>query len=290
MNVDTFLFCPTFDVDGIPQVHKRTLESIEGLDGDFEFKLGFYNPTNKKDLNVLNQYQTARELVLMGSFDYLLTVEHDMIVPPDALVKLKSTGAGVAYGLYMLRHGSGRLNAWKSNTGAVGEQFTEKEIQHARKVGVVDVSGVGFGCTLIRRDVLELLRFEPAGPRSHNPDVKFADNCQRNGVLQICRFDVVCGHIEPSGTVLWPFSENGEIQMDQVKVRVLVDFNASINAVTVPLEAGDEVPMPSNVADDYEKAGYVKKVKTTKRKPAAKKQPAKPTTKKGITSKSMRGE
>ena len=40
-----------------------------------------------------------------GGFDALLLVENDMILPPDALLKMAAVDADVVYGLYVNRHG-----------------------------------------------------------------------------------------------------------------------------------------------------------------------------------------
>jgi len=49
--------------------------------------------------------------VLDQGFDALLTIEHDMVIPPDALLKLLDTKADVVYGLYVFRSQPKTLNA-----------------------------------------------------------------------------------------------------------------------------------------------------------------------------------
>jgi hypothetical protein len=71
----------------------------------------------------------------------------------------------------------------------------------------IEVAGVGMGCTLISRDVLEKLAFrvDETHPSVHN-DWVFAYDCQQKGITQKCDTSVVCGHIsmKPSPRVIWP--------------------------------------------------------------------------------------
>lgn len=258
-DADTFVFCPTYTIDGKIQMHPETLRSIEALQGEHHFQVGLYNPSSAKDVNILNQYKTARQITLTKGYEYLLTIEHDMIVPPDALIKLKAAGAPVAYGLYMLRHNSGRLNAWKRipHKTTLAEDFAARpgDLERAKREKIVEVAGVGFGCTLFRRDALEAVPFEPGSARSHVPDVKFAETCLIKGIKQVCRFDVICGHIEPDGNVLWPFDKRGKYKMTRVKI--IQTFNGTINGRSEHFDAGKEVEMPTDAASEYERAGLL---------------------------------
>ena len=72
----------------------------------------------------------------------------------------------VAYGVYMLRHGSLVLNAWEyAGPNALGESYSLQTRRYPRIVpeGIVRVSGIGFGCTLIRREVMERLQIHGGG-------------------------------------------------------------------------------------------------------------------------------
>lgn len=48
--------------------------------------------------NVIAQYQKAWKMALDGGYDALLTVEHDMVLPSNAVQKLWDTDAAVAMG------------------------------------------------------------------------------------------------------------------------------------------------------------------------------------------------
>jgi hypothetical protein len=167
-------------------------------------------PSASGNENVLRLYQQARRVLLADPrYTHLLTIEDDMVVPPDAVERLRSLDAPVAYGTYCWRWGPPhRLNAYRELREAMGCSWGDAAPQIARqylKTGsVIDVAGTGLGCTLIRRDVLEAIDFR-LGLGAAN-DWYFAVDCQQMHVRQVAHFGVQCGHIrlDPSARVIWP--------------------------------------------------------------------------------------
>lgn len=161
--------------------------------------------------NVLNLYRQARKVLLADRrYTHLLTVEDDMIVPPDALSKLMELGADVAYSLYCWRWGPPhRLSAYRYVFEDNGCSWGTDEPHTARRLletgSPMDVAGVGLGCTLIARSVLEDIDFRLGETHAAN-DWYFAVDCQKAKVRQVCHFGVSVGHIrlDPSARVIWP--------------------------------------------------------------------------------------
>ena len=115
------LYCPTYKYEnGSKAIFSETLDSIKALivpDGvDLKVVIGTDNPYPitgdgyKDHRNTLHQYQAARQRTLRGRYDALLTIEHDQIVPEDALVKMLEVRGDVVYGVYALRRGAPILN------------------------------------------------------------------------------------------------------------------------------------------------------------------------------------
>ena len=130
-------------------------------------------------------------------------------------------------------------------------------VNKARAQGWIEVSGSGFGCTLIRRKVLEKLDMRRSEIGGHpSPDMPFAADCMRNGFKQICRFDVICGHIKPDGDVLIPF-ERGENMSKSIKIYVMREFVANIGGKSVPYKEGTTADMPEEYVDDYMRCGFI---------------------------------
>lgn len=269
------LFCPTYKLDnGELAIRNETLESIskikvpEGVDLEVEISTNNLKAItgirNVDHENTLHQYRYARQRILDGNYDYLFIVEHDMIIPEDALVKMLATDADVVYGLYLFRQGKPLLNAAR----AVNSKWPDMSltnfpeiVKKAREQGWIEVSGFGFGCTLIRRKVLEtfeMRRNETVG--SPCPDMPFAADCLRHGFKQICRFDVICGHIKPNGDILIPFERGetmSETMSETIKIYVMRSFNANIDGKSVPYKEGAIAEMPVEYANDYRRCGFI---------------------------------
>lgn len=162
--------------------------------------------------NVLHLYNVARDRALAGPYTHLLCLEDDMVIPPHTLTSLLAVGADVAYGLYTWRREGHPWSAYKllytDNGISHSEDNPWKAAEWFRTGAVVDTAGVGLGCTLIARTVLEAIPFRMFNPSGEGPanDWSFAVDCQAHGFRQAHHFGVVCGHIspQPSHRVIWP--------------------------------------------------------------------------------------
>lgn len=268
--VTILVFTPTFG-DG-PQ--PRTLVSVsQQTYTNYAYEISYHNPYpgERNFANVVAQYQRAWQMALAGGYDALVTVEHDMILPPDALEKLNNTDAGVVYGVYMLRHGVPTLSAWqytgKRNMG-MSLSLYPKVVEKARQQGWLEVCGVGWGCTLIRREVLQRLTVH-CNDEHDAGDLGFATDCIRSGIRQIARFDVLCGHITPEG-VLMPFENAGIVS----RVYALQDVTANVAGQSKPMKKGSYYTIPVNTANELARAGYVRITNDTEQPDVAKRETA----------------
>jgi hypothetical protein len=233
----------------------ETVQAVGALGA--EWKVIDHNPFPAPDIrNVVAAYQHIREIVLAGDYDALLTVEHDMVPPPDALEKLWALNVPVAYGVYLLRHGTKVLSAWEYNGDrTLGESLSlhPRRLPDVKAGEPMRVSGVGFGCTLIRREVLERFPFHDGGDEGQSPDVPFSKDCLSHNMEQWAHFGVLCGHKE-SGQILWPFA--GQLG-PTMKVVARQSVTVSINRKSTRLTEGGEYDLPDELANDLMRAGYV---------------------------------
>jgi hypothetical protein len=218
-----------------PRVYARSLQSVltvewglpidvvlgrEDMDGQPNQIMGYQNITDK--------YNRARDMALRGGYDALLTVESDMIIPPNALTRLCAVDADVAYGLYVSRHGQNRWLAFPYiDDQGYGVSLADDLLNAQAAWGcVVETHGVGLGCTLIHRRVLEQIEFRCPNARLAC-DWYFALDCRAAGFHQAHDCAVVCGHISGSGApkIYWPDETGGvrveflpEAPPDRVKV------------------------------------------------------------------------
>ncbi len=210
------VFCPLNPEP--PMLFGRTVESIFRLEYDGPLHYRFHkgdNPCHGGPRpaydNIAHNFNLARDAFLAGGYDALLTIEADMIVPRNTATRLArclAEGADIAYGLYVWRHGSRKWSAYTEIEGVQGRSLSSDPERARRAWGkVVKVVGVGLGCTLISRRVLERFAFRVEDYRC-SCDWWLAHDAQEAGLLQVCDTGVVCGHITLSPTlqILWPDS------------------------------------------------------------------------------------
>lgn len=203
------VYVPAYPVR--PYVRARAWESINALawDGGLDIVIGKrnhepYNPDAALD-ELTDKYNNARRLALAGDYDALLTIEADMIVPSLALYRLMQQPAPVVYGLYCSRRRHHKWLAYTSLTDIGGVSIGENADEAKRAWGkALETKGVGMGCTLIRRDVLERVPFRREMGAYAN-DWYFALDCQYLGIRQVTDFGCACGHIDAGNNrIIWP--------------------------------------------------------------------------------------
>lgn len=209
------IFTPTWETpDGLamrPECENTVF--MQTIDGTFDHHIGRVNPFQIGDhRNVLAQYQIIQREFLRGDWDALLTLEHDHLLPDtDAVQRLIDTNGAVVYAPYVLRT-SRVLNLWQYLPGGkLGASLSgyPRELAQARSERVWRVAGVGFGCTLIKREVLEMIALRETNPRDPCPDQAFAKDCARLGFISLARLDVPVAHFDSaSGEWLMPFEDD----------------------------------------------------------------------------------
>jgi hypothetical protein len=160
--------------------------------------------------NHLHQFQRGREIFLASQAEAMLVIESDIIPPPDTLKRLAALECDVAYGCYMFRSGNPVVNVleryypWPAHANNIGESLTIRGLwQDALAKGVVECSGSGFGCVLIRRHVLEAVPIRLETGTVHC-DTYWTMDVHRRGYKMLADTKVRCGHKTPDGRVLWP--------------------------------------------------------------------------------------
>jgi hypothetical protein len=251
------VYTPTYD----DALHPQCRASIEAQQTthEWEWVIDADDPFPPPDhRNVLAKYQRAQRLALAGGYDALVTVEHDMVLPPDALQKLAdTTGAGVVYAPYVLRHGNYSLSTWQyCGENSLGMSLTlyPRELARYRQAGVGRISGCGWGCTLIHRNVLERIPLHSGNGSNPTGDIQFAMDCLRAGVIAYGRFDIPCGHFNTEGQLLMPYDDTTTM----MRVEALEDVTVFIDGKPMRLTAGMRYTVTMAEAYDLERAGYVR--------------------------------
>ncbi len=215
------IVCPIADKLLLPTMRAIIELDPRGYDrADTVFLRSAPNPEQDARDAIAAQYNEARRLTLEGGYDALLTVECDMLVPPNAVRRLRNCGSDIAYGLYILRRAPWEWNAYSVMEGMAAWPLSRVPERAKQEWGeVVDVDGIGLGCTLIQRKALEYVRFRADGLIHGDGNRSYCDwyasqDWQAGGYTQRCDTSVVCGHIHPADeagadrpSVIWPMGE-----------------------------------------------------------------------------------
>lgn len=215
------LYCPLSP--NPPGIYDQSLQGIFGLDWPYPIDYAFGRQDTPPGGDggydqITAKYNYARKLVLDNDYDALFTVESDMIIPSMTLQRLIRVEADVAYGLYCSRHGRHQWLAYAWMNDKNGES-----VDHGYEWCVdvwgqaAETMGVGLGCTLIWRRVLESIEFTRRGGSAN--DWYFSLDCRKNGFVQKHDFGIICGHIDKERDrirVIWPSIEN-PLRMYEVK-------------------------------------------------------------------------
>jgi hypothetical protein len=199
------VYCPMYPDS--PKVKPQTKKCLEALKWDCQFDIVYGESSHSQHLvkddhrrELVEKYNQAREMTLAGKYDALLTIEADMIIPSDTLDKLSRVDADVVYGLYVSRHNLQWFLYFEGPT--VGKQISrDKKLRRQVWGKIAQSCGIGNGCTLIHRNVLEKITFENTPGVAQ--DWIFAQTCQKYGFRQAHDCSVVCGHIN-GNEVIWP--------------------------------------------------------------------------------------
>jgi hypothetical protein len=150
------------------------------------------------------------------------------------------------------------LNAWRyEGARNLGQSLTlyPEQLRAARSSGrPVRVSGCGFGCILIRRPIVERFPFHGGDDHQHAPDIPFAIDVLRAGIVSLARFDVACDHYD-QGVRL---GASGEAMTDMATVTALQNVNVLAGGQVLRIEAGRQYEVSNADAGELERAGFVR--------------------------------
>ena len=141
---------------------------------------------------------------IAGGFGFILMIDSDMIVPPDALINLRECDANIAIG-FAVRGSSdnGTTSVIPMGAGGYGGGYSIDDFARLRQDGCckIEVKGGGLACALIRTDVFSRIA-EPWFRFSQNPngsylgeDYWFCQQCRAAGMKIYADTRVGCGHI-----------------------------------------------------------------------------------------------
>ena len=202
----TLIAVPTMDM-----CHARFAQSLAMLDKVGECQVSFI--MNSLIYDARNKFcQQAIE----GEFDYILWLDSDMVFPSYVLQQFIQDDKDIVAGLYFRRN-------YPFTPVAFSELRRENGVLHLKDLEewpdkMFEVDGVGFGCVLMKAEVLKQV-MNTHGGRCFLPDQKLGEDCAFCKRADDCGFEIWCqptarvGHV--GAVTIWPEDQKrmqGDIQ------------------------------------------------------------------------------
>lgn len=198
-----------------PWFHKRWIESFQSLISPMNSKRAAFFVVGDE---VGHAYTNAIKNILsnpeISKWKYVLTIESDNLVPPDAHTKLlESIDAGpfdAVGGLYFTKGDVNQPMCYGSSADYAEKgilEFQPLDIRGALKASqVVECNGLGMGCTLFRMECFRrmeapwfktLSEWDPsAGAKVMTQDLYFFERGKKMGMRFACDTRVKVGHMD----------------------------------------------------------------------------------------------
>jgi hypothetical protein len=143
----------------------------------------------------------AREIALKENYDFLFSLESDIIAPPNTLIDLLVAGKEVVTGLYYIgdrdkiRVPCITVSKWNKELGAFGTRLlTIAEWSSYYQKGLKEVQAGGMGCCLISRRVFSQLPFTYDPRFTGHSDIYFFNTVKMRKIKTFVHTDIVCEH------------------------------------------------------------------------------------------------
>jgi hypothetical protein len=193
--------------------NKKIYLKIETKNGEYKSFLKkipseFETSKQKKEKTVIESIvktrNAFRKKTLTEGYDYLLLIEQDILPPLDIIEKLLANKKEICSALYFnIKRDGNRADcldgynpmAWNYNTTTNGE-LIEKSIPFEELFPgrLIQVAGVGLGCILISRKVLEKIKFRFIKNEKWFEEFYFAEDCKKNKIPIYLDTQIVCRH------------------------------------------------------------------------------------------------
>ncbi len=187
--------------------NKMSYESILsintlGCSADFLFTVyNIHNPEYKNGVetnplwghNIADKMNKARKMVIDNKYDYMLNIEHDVVVPNNIISEFMKYASDydVLTGLY-------RARKIRNNKTPLCLKTVDKEWAYYNNIKdkeKVRLWIIPFGCMFIPRHVLDDIEFEPG------IDGAFAGITDKLGIKKYAIPSIICDHIDRDGII-----------------------------------------------------------------------------------------
>ena len=166
---------------------------IEGISYQVSIQIG----GNKSQ----NMNRLVREAI-QGEFDYLMSIDNDMIFPPDGIVKLINNDKDIVGANYAVRGNSVEGDTRECVIKIVDDKGKKMATTlNSLPKHLFQCHSLGNGFTLYKTEVFKKLQapwfkdYETKDGEWHGEDVLFAEDAQKQGYEVWCNPKIKIGHI-----------------------------------------------------------------------------------------------
>ena len=170
----------------------------------------FYNFLKSKGLNVIkienkgnkfeNVFESRKKIVeefLNGGYEYLFWVDSDVVLDENALNKLISCNKDIVSGVYFSTFNYNGIKAILPVAYKFGPEEELRyplQIPEMKKDDLMEVHSVGFGCCLIKRNVVENIKLRIIENTESTEDVIFCIDARKKNYKTYLDTCVLCRH------------------------------------------------------------------------------------------------
>jgi len=142
----------------------------------------------------------ARRIMLRDGYDYMFSLESDIMCPPTIIQDLLKRGRDVISGLYQIGDKDLRvpcitLAKWNADLGAFGTRLLQpEEFKDYYCQGEKRVQSAGMGCCLIHKRILEHTAFTYDTRLKGHSDIYFFNSMFKKKIPVYVDTDIRCDH------------------------------------------------------------------------------------------------
>lgn len=165
------------------------LEVPDGYELDFTYSFGY---------NIAQVRNLIASWIQQGTYDYLFSVDSDIVLPKDTLTKMIAHDKDIISGVYIQRKPNveiPEIYRWKGN------HLTNVALHELKPSGLQKIDACGFGCVLIKAEVIQTMSYphfvyemDHKTP-APSEDVYFCMKATEQGFTLYADSTIVCGHI-----------------------------------------------------------------------------------------------
>lgn len=178
-------------------IEPDTFKSIYDLDipDGYEMEFQYFYGYRIDQIRNLIAHHT-----IMRGFDYLFSIDYDIKLPKFALVKMLAEDKDIISGVYIQRRHEAKIpELYRLNQSGGMSTLKIEEVQNNN---VIEIDGCGFGCVLVKMDVLKTIGYPQF--KYHDTidfqytlseDVDFCFKAKQKGYKLYADCSIKCDHI-----------------------------------------------------------------------------------------------